>query len=74
MNKGEIKSQRKWAKIVLEYSSWTMIALLLGIGYMYLVLGPLPEANNLWDFFLGKIYLFGLIHIGLIIGNPLYSV
>ncbi|KAB5492128.1 MULTISPECIES: hypothetical protein [Flagellimonas] len=69
MNKVGIKSSRKRIKIVLGYAWWTMAALLLGIGYMYLVLGPLPEATNLWDFFFGKIYLFGLVRIGLIIGS-----
>ena len=69
MNKDNSKSRRKWTKIILEYVSWTMVALPLGIGYMYLVLGPLPEATNLWGFFFGKIYLFGLVRIGLIIGG-----
>ncbi len=55
--------------MVLGYALWTMAALLLGIGYMYLVLGPLPEATNLWNFFFGKLYVFGLLRMGLIIGS-----
>lgn len=69
MNKVEIASRRNWSKMVLVYALWTMAALLLGIGYMYLVLGPMPEATNLWDFFFGKLYVFGLFRIGLIIGG-----
>lgn len=69
MNKENNMKRRKWSKIIWDYAWWTMFALLLGIGYMYLVLGPLPETKNLWDFLFGKIYLFGLLRIGLIIGG-----
>lgn len=69
MSMGKIKSRPWRTKIVLEYTLWTIVALIMGIGYMYLVLGPLPEANNLWDFFFGKLYLFGLVRVGLTIGS-----
>ena len=69
MNKETTMSRKKWAKTIWEYALWTMAALLLGLGYMYLVLGPPPEPTNTWNFFLGKIYLFGLVRIGLIIGG-----
>lgn len=69
MNRKESITRQKWAKTIWEYALWTMAALLLGMGYMYLVLGPPPEPTNTWNFFLGKIYLFGLVRIGLVVGG-----
>ncbi|GLQ07014.1 hypothetical protein [Sneathiella chinensis] len=58
-------------KVILEYGLWTMGALLLGIGYMYLVLGSAPEVTNTLSFFISKIYFIGLFHVGGIIGSIL---
>ncbi|MEZ4970239.1 MAG: hypothetical protein R2814_11420 [Flavobacteriaceae bacterium] len=69
MNKKETISWQKRGSIILEYALWTMAALLLGMGYMYFILGSIPEATNAWNFFLGQIYLFALIRIGLLIGG-----
>jgi hypothetical protein len=69
MNKEANISRQKWTKTILEYTLWTMAALLLGMGYMYVVLGPPPEPTNIWNFFFGKVYFFGLVRVGLAIGS-----
>lgn len=69
MNKKANISRQKRTKTIWEYALWTMAALLLGMGYMYVVLGPPPEPTNIWNFFFGKVYLFGLVRVGLAIGS-----
>ncbi|WP_319381730.1 hypothetical protein [Thiomicrorhabdus sp.] len=55
-------------KRIFEYVLWTIAALLLGIGYMYLILGPAPEETSLVSFTTSKLYFFGMLYVGSIIG------
>lgn len=55
-------------KRIFEYTLWTIAALLLGMGYMYLILGPTPEETSLVSFTTSKLYFFGMIYVGSIIG------
>ena len=53
---------------ILTYLIWTVIALLLGIGYMRILLGPNDAPKEgLWYLF-HVFYNFGMIHIGLRVG------
>lgn len=55
-------------KRIFEYVLWTIAALLLGIVYMYLIIGPAPEENGLVTFTTSKLYFFGMLYVGSIIG------
>ncbi|MFD2562908.1 hypothetical protein [Aquimarina rubra] len=58
----------KTLKQIGAYSIWAIIALLLGIGYMRIVLGPNETAKDgLW-YLLHVFYDLGLLHVGLVIG------
>lgn len=52
----------------LEYLLWTIAALLLGVGYMHLILGFAPEQTNSLSFLIAKIYFFALLYVGGIVG------
>ncbi|MBN7827966.1 hypothetical protein, partial [Bowmanella dokdonensis] len=53
---------------MLEYLIWTIAALLLGMGYMHLILGSAPEETNSLSFLIAKIYVFALLYVGGIVG------
>ena len=59
-------------KRIFEYVLWTIAALLLGMGYMCLIftltLGQIPEETSLISFIISKLYVFGVIYVGAIIG------
>lgn len=55
----------------LEYLLWTAAALLLGVGYMHLILGSAPEQTNSLSFLIAKIYFFALLYVGGIVGSIL---
>ncbi|MEW7280356.1 hypothetical protein ABW636_17330 [Aquimarina sp. 2201CG1-2-11] len=59
----------KTLKQILTYLIWTAIALLLGIGYMRILLGANDAPKEgLWYLF-HIFYNYGLIHLGLRIGG-----
>jgi hypothetical protein len=70
-NVRNVTQSNKTRKPILEYALWTMAALLLGIGYMYLILGPTPEETGILSFAFSKIRLFGLLLMGVAIGSIL---
>ena len=55
-------------KQIVTYAIWTVVAILLGIGYMRIVLGPNEiTSEGLW--YLVHIFFdFGLLYIGTTIG------
>jgi len=55
-------------KIITEYVLWTIASLFLGVGYMYLLLGPAPEDTDTISFIVSKIYFIGLFQVGGTIG------
>jgi len=61
----------KILKQILVYLIWTVIALLIGIGYMRIILGagPKEETYGYFTFLVELLYNYGLIHVGLIIGS-----
>ncbi|WP_442846135.1 hypothetical protein [Leeuwenhoekiella sp. H156] len=68
MSKPSLKSRPARIRIVFEYALWLVIAFLLALSYIYLLLGPIPKTTGLWDFVFYKLYFFGLLRLGLIIG------
>ena len=68
MNKPSLKSPPARIRIVSEYALWLVIAFLLALSYIYLLLGPVPKITGVWDFVFYKLYFFGLLRLGLIIG------
>lgn len=56
------------AKVIFHYVLWTLAALILGVGYMWMILGPAPEETDLLSFLFSRLQLWGLMHIGLAIG------
>jgi len=62
-------------KLILEYALWTVIALIFGIGYMYLIFltfgGSFEEETNVVSFIYSKMIFFGLLYMGLAIGSIL---
>ncbi|MBO6826809.1 MAG: hypothetical protein JJ879_11455 [Sneathiella sp.] len=61
-------------KTTLEYTLWALVALFLGIGYMFLLLGSAPEETTVISFMMSKIYYIGLFQVGGIIGAILAAV
>lgn len=59
----------KTLKQPLIYLIWIIIALLFGIGYMQIILGPNDVSSEGFGFLLHLFYNLGLLHIGLIIGG-----
>ncbi|WP_299242923.1 hypothetical protein [uncultured Aquimarina sp.] len=58
----------KFLKQILTYLIWTTITILLGIGYMRIVLGPnKASTEGLW-YLLHIFFDLGLFHVGLVIG------
>ncbi|MDH7447575.1 hypothetical protein [Aquimarina sp. 2201CG14-23] len=58
----------KALKQILVYLIWTITALLLGIGYMRIVLGPnKASTEGLW-YLLHIFFDLGLFYVGLVIG------
>ena len=59
-------------KLILEYTLWTVTALILGICYMYLlsymISGPTPEETSILSFIYSKMHFFGVFFVGGIIG------
>ena len=68
MSKSSLKSPAARIRIAFEYALWLVIAFLLVLSYIYLLLGPVPKTTGLWDFVFYKLYFFGLLRLGLIIG------
>lgn len=63
------KSMKNILKQILAYSIWTLLALLSGICYMRVVLGPKVELSaNFWKIF-DWIHNYAMIHVGLMIGS-----
>ena len=58
----------KILKQILAYITWIMVSLLLGIGYMRIVLGPNNTSNEGISYLLYMLYNWGLLYVGLIIG------
>ncbi|WP_040281614.1 hypothetical protein [Psychroserpens damuponensis] len=56
-------------KRIFNYGIWTLIALLLTIGYMRIILGPPPEPSNNFMRMFDWVYSYVFIHVGLIIGS-----
>jgi len=71
-NEKNVVQSNKVGKLILEYALWTVIALILGIGYMYLlsylIAGPTPEETNFLFFIYSKMLFFGVFFVGGIIG------
>ena len=61
----------KKLKQILAYLIWIVLALLSGIGYMRIVLGPNTDSSKggLFHVFGNLIYEFALVHVGLRIGG-----
>ncbi|XPV70538.1 MAG: hypothetical protein ACNI25_08120 [Halarcobacter sp.] len=72
MNEKNVVQSNKMGKLILEYALWTVIALILGIGYMYLlsylIAGPTPEETSILSFVYSKMHFFGVFFVGGIIG------
>lgn len=67
-NTKNVAKSNNVAKKIAEYFFWTITALLLGIGYMRLLLGADPEVTNLLSFIFSMIRLWGIFYVGLVIG------
>jgi hypothetical protein len=72
MNTAKHLSINVLAKILLEYAFWLIVALALGICYMYLVLGTAPEPDGLIGFVVSQIHFFVLTRVGVIIGGIVF--
>ncbi|MCV9387395.1 hypothetical protein [Reichenbachiella ulvae] len=56
-------------KNIWTYTLWTLLSLLLGIGYMRLVLGSNDSSEEGLGFLLHVFYDFGLMYVGSIVGS-----
>jgi len=74
-NEKNVVQSNKMGKLILEYALWTVIALIFGIGYMYLIFltfgGSFEEETNVVSFIYSKMIFFGLLYMGLAIGSIL---
>lgn len=58
----------KILKQLLTYLIWTALALLLGITYMWIVLGPNTMAKEGVGYLFHMFYNWALVHVGAIVG------
>lgn len=63
----------RFLKLILTYLIWTILSLLLGIGYMRLVLGPNDVSEDSWWYLLHLFFDIGLLHVGFWIGVAIGS-
>ncbi|SFU20253.1 hypothetical protein SAMN04489724_0280 [Algoriphagus locisalis] len=63
----------RFLKLILTYFIWTILSLLLGIGYMRLVLGPNDVSEEGMWYLLHLFYDMGLFHVGVWIGVAIAS-
>lgn len=56
-------------KELMTYISWSMLALLMGISYMRLVLGPNDASEEGYWYLLHLFYDVGLIYVGMWVGG-----
>ena len=58
----------KTLKQILKYSIWVLVAILLGVIYMKILLGPYNITNKGIGFIAHVFYCWGMFYIGLIVG------
>lgn len=58
----------KTIKQILTYVLWVVMALLIGIVYMLIILGPINMSSDGFWHILRMFYLIGLIRVGLGVG------
>lgn len=58
----------KLLKQLLTYLIWTSLSLLLGIGYMRIVLGSNNTSKDGLGYLFHLFYSWGLFHVGLVVG------
>lgn len=63
----------RFLKLILTYFIWTILSLLLGIGYMRLLLGPNDVSEEGMWYLLHLFYDIGLFHVGVWIGVTIAS-
>ena len=57
-------------KIIISYFCWICIAILFAYGYMFLILGPIPEPSNGFIDIIGFIiYQVALLRVGPILAG-----
>jgi len=56
-------------KQILAYLIWIVVALLLGIGYMWILLGPNEPSTGFLHLFDDFVYDLVLVYVGLITGS-----
>lgn len=54
----------KILKQILAYLIWTVLSILLGIGYMYLIIGPIKEPTTTLSYLLKIFYSYGIVYVG----------
>ena len=61
----------KGAKSFMHYIIWTFIALVIGVVYMRLLLGNIPDDESYGGigFIVKVFYVYGLVKAGLLIGG-----
>ena len=59
----------KKSKQLLAYFSWTLVALMLGIIYMRLLLGPVRASDEGVGYLIYRFYQWGILSVGLAIGG-----
>lgn len=59
----------KQLKQIVRYLTWIIIAILLGIGYMRIILGANTTSTNDVGYLFHIFYTWGLLHVGAIIGG-----
>lgn len=63
----------RFLKLILTYFIWTILSLLLGMGYMRLVLGPNDVSEDGMWYLLHLFFDIGLLHVGFWIGVAIAS-
>lgn len=58
----------KTLKQIFVYLIWVVVSLMLGIGYMRIILGPREKPTTILSFIFNLIYDLGLFHVGIRIG------
>lgn len=66
--RSKLTNSMKYLKQPLTYLFWTVLALLMGIAYMWLVLGTNNMPKEGLGYIFHMFYNWGLLHVGAIVG------
>lgn len=55
-------------KQIVVYLKWIVLSLIIGLTYMWILIGPTERSSNAFTYLLNIFYSYGVFYVGTIIG------